>query len=527
MKIVQTYWSVPAARNAAQNVNGRNNGGWPSEKFHAFSWALSSLKFSEFYSDRTLYTDADGENWLINKLGLPYTNVITSLDHLNHFNPLLWAIPKIYVYGQQTTPFIHADGDVFIWRKFDEEFEKNDLIVQNFELDFPYYRDSIDQIIKHFKHIPAEIKHMLYRNETVQSVNAGVMGGQNYAFFQKFAAFVFEFIQRNIETVPMLDVGTSNTFFEQLLFYILAKREGLRIRPLMDDVDETFSKVLGFSSVPVLNTYIHTVGISKSKDFIFLELQARLKHEFPKVYNHIRQLYPERQNLYISSPNQAGQQTDNKSAFRITRERLGHFQNDTDCIEDQKLVELCEYLTDKEELSTAERLLNDAFQIEKSALEVSGNHHTPDRQLETLKNSIEKRVGLINSLTENSFLKIPFTLNTKCCQIIFLYYDLGEKFSIDDWPAINEKIDPYVRQDPKIYLVTYFHKKLEYTLLSGWDILLFYFENASISGKQLAEFIASGQTPFEYAENEIDNDIHNFIAQNFLCSPLLEPVFNN
>jgi hypothetical protein len=82
MKIVQTYWSAPATKNSKDDENGHNTGGWPSEKYHAFSRALSSLKFKQFYPERVLYVDKGGEDWLINKLGLYYSEVLCTLDSL-------------------------------------------------------------------------------------------------------------------------------------------------------------------------------------------------------------------------------------------------------------------------------------------------------------------------------------------------------------------------------------------------------------------------------------------------------------
>ena len=72
---------------------------------------------------------------------MPYTDVIVSLDCLNHYNPNLWALAKIKAYQMCKEPFIHVDGDVFIWTRIDECLKNHDLIVQNEETTSDYYRE--------------------------------------------------------------------------------------------------------------------------------------------------------------------------------------------------------------------------------------------------------------------------------------------------------------------------------------------------------------------------------------------------
>ena len=100
MKIIQTYWSQPTRKRILPGeTNGRPLGGWPNEKYHAISWALSCLQLTAFYDKVELYTDKEGERWLIDQCGLPYDEVRVELNCLDNFNHLLWAVPKIYTYS--------------------------------------------------------------------------------------------------------------------------------------------------------------------------------------------------------------------------------------------------------------------------------------------------------------------------------------------------------------------------------------------------------------------------------------------
>lgn len=128
--IVQSFWT-------GQQNTETNSFGWLSPKFHALSWALSSLQLSKFY-DVELYTDNNGCELLINKLQLPYKKVHVVLDELNHFHKDFWALPKIKTYSLQKEAFLHVDGDVFIWEKFPGKLLRSDIISQNLEITTEY-----------------------------------------------------------------------------------------------------------------------------------------------------------------------------------------------------------------------------------------------------------------------------------------------------------------------------------------------------------------------------------------------------
>src|ERR1700753_287037 len=125
MRVVQSLWS------ANQPDPFRFKAGWFAPEYHLMAWALSCLQLRQFYDDVVLYTDSQGARVLIDQLQLPYTEVVCDLDKINSYHPELWAAGKIYTYRQQQAPFIHVDGDVFIWKAFDEALLNADLIAQN------------------------------------------------------------------------------------------------------------------------------------------------------------------------------------------------------------------------------------------------------------------------------------------------------------------------------------------------------------------------------------------------------------
>ena len=110
MKICQTLW-------CGKKKLISDSFGWISPQHHLMAWSYSVLKLREFYKDLELYTDFEGKNILIDLLQLPYSKVHTDYEYID-INPNLWAYPKILTYNRQEEPFIHIDGDIFIWKKF-------------------------------------------------------------------------------------------------------------------------------------------------------------------------------------------------------------------------------------------------------------------------------------------------------------------------------------------------------------------------------------------------------------------------
>ena len=106
MRIVQTFWTLPAKSLDALA------GGWPSKRYLFMSWALSVLQLRQQYEELVLYTDTRGHYWLIEQIGLPYTQVDCSLNELSEAYTPIWSYCKLYVYGLQEAPFLLIDGDV-------------------------------------------------------------------------------------------------------------------------------------------------------------------------------------------------------------------------------------------------------------------------------------------------------------------------------------------------------------------------------------------------------------------------------
>lgn len=91
----------------------------------------------------------------------------------------MWAYSKIHTYSLQKEPFLHVDGDVFIWKPFDAALLNSSLIVQNREDNLSFYKHSINTIEKYAQIIPDWVSHL---KQSPSAYNVGIIGGNNIDF---------------------------------------------------------------------------------------------------------------------------------------------------------------------------------------------------------------------------------------------------------------------------------------------------------------------------------------------------------
>ncbi|WP_316801954.1 DUF6734 family protein [Pedobacter nototheniae] len=287
MQIIQSYWAC----NKKDILT--NQPGWVSPEYNLMSWALSCMQLNKYYQNVTLYCDKETKKILIDELKLPYANVCCELDSLNTYQPDLWALPKIYVYEKQTSPFLHVDGDVFIWEKFEEKLMRGNLIAQNLESATSYYEKIMQDLENHLSFFPKEILDERKKGNQILAYNAGIFGGNDYKFFNFYAKKAFDFVNKNILNLNEGLGGNFNIFFEQYLFYCLVKKQKKSVGVLLNQVigDNEYKGFGDFINVPYDKKYLHILGSYKKNEVVCLQLANRLRLDYPKYYYAIIDLY--------------------------------------------------------------------------------------------------------------------------------------------------------------------------------------------------------------------------------------------
>ena len=281
MKIVQTLWI-----SEKEKLPIYQNNGWLAPEYHWMSWALSCLQLSKFYNNVELYANAPAIDLLINHIHLPYS-VVNPVDGSLNIPDKAWALAKIYTYSLQHKPFLHVDGDVFIWERFNEALEQAPLVSQNVEIGFPFYSYFLEFIQRQFKYIPTVLKEDI--KQPVHSCNAGVIGGSDIDFFQLYTKQAIKLVLDNLNFIDLIDSSVLCMSFEQLLFYRLAQKQLKVIQYVHTNPvdDTTYPGFANFYEVPYKQKYIHTMGEFKRKKYVCDHLAKRLRKDYPVYYYRI------------------------------------------------------------------------------------------------------------------------------------------------------------------------------------------------------------------------------------------------
>lgn len=284
MKIIQSFWT------------GKHNDleysfGWLSSKYHYLSWILSCNQLRKYYDEVELFTDNLGYSILIEKLKLPYTKVHIVLDELNAYDDNLWALAKIKAYCTMNEPFLHVDGDVFIFEPFDKELMKTSIITQNIETTSKYYWDMWSKIKPELKFIPEIMEN--YNNQLhTKAYNMGVFGGNNISFIKKYTDASFDFVNKNKDSLTKINAYNFNIFFEQVLLYEISQKQNIKVNCLInEDIGDNEYKGFGnFEEVPEERRYLHLLGFYKKQELVCNKLSIYVQKYFPEYYEYLENL---------------------------------------------------------------------------------------------------------------------------------------------------------------------------------------------------------------------------------------------
>ncbi|MDB4919739.1 MAG: hypothetical protein JWQ54_1722 [Mucilaginibacter sp.] len=262
--------------------------GWLSCEYHWMSWALSCLQAKKTFGEVSLVTDLKGKQILIDQLQLPYSHVSTQLEGaLDHYHPSLWALAKIYTYSIQTGPFLHLDGDVFIWQKPDDKFLNSRLAAQNLDKNLEFYTNALNEINDHFIHIPSSLLKKSYEHRDVYGSNAGLLGGNDLEFFKTYCEQAFKFVDENKASLDKVNTGSLNFIFEQYLFCRLAAEANISVSYYGKMVDNpVFKDYIKFEDHPHTQM-VHPVGGFKKYHHVCDHVAKKLRNDYPDYYYRV------------------------------------------------------------------------------------------------------------------------------------------------------------------------------------------------------------------------------------------------
>lgn len=289
MKIIQTFWSGNQKTGSALNIKA----GWISPEFHWMSWTLSCLLLRRLYDRVELYTDEIGKKILIDILHLPYTDVHIVFDDSFNIHNELFSLAKIHTYSLQEEPFIHIDGDLFLWKPFSSSIHKADLISSNLEINLFFNREILLNTEKKLEFIPNYLRGV-GQHKNVYSSNAGIFGGKNLNFIKKYCDEASNFIELNKSELDEVNMVSLNFLFEQISLYYFSKEKRVPVTYYMTKpvIHPLYQEYIRFIDVPYVEM-VHLVGGCKRLPYVLNHLTKRLRLESPKYYYKIIKILQE------------------------------------------------------------------------------------------------------------------------------------------------------------------------------------------------------------------------------------------
>ncbi|MBO0932603.1 DUF6734 family protein [Fibrella aquatilis] len=277
MKFIQTLW-LPD--NVPQPLAYK--AGWLSAEYHWIGWALSCLLLRKQASEVALYATKAGQHILIDMLGLPYTDVHPlpeqALVHEGN-----WALAKLLTYRTQTAPFLHVDGDVFIWKQLPNSLLEAPLITQNAETDLNAYTLGL-------AFVREQLGMSAYEGSvsTTQAVayNAGILGGNDIQFLRQYAQTAIDLMAADeVDTQNRLSVSAYCMTFEQCLFAQLVAKADRSVATYFDSPVANIS-YFDFGDFLMMKPkgYWHLMGETKLNRYHLKMMSAELRTIAPATY---------------------------------------------------------------------------------------------------------------------------------------------------------------------------------------------------------------------------------------------------
>jgi len=289
MRAVWSFWSAP--------YRGYYHRLWFSERHHLLSWILSVRSAARHYSDTWLFTDNAGARVLVDALGLPFRHVDLRLEELHErsHDSQWWVLGKLMTYAAQTTPFLHLDSDVFLWKPLPADVTDAPIFAQNPEVF--YFEDQSLYRLEPFLTgierlggwLPPEWLWYAARRGN-RALCCGILGGHNLSFIQHYAKRAIEVIchRRNQPVWPTLGVRDNILVEQYFLAACLEYHRENRRRPVHKRLEAAYlfpSSADAFDPERATRAgYTHLIGDAKNDRQIADNLERRVRRQYPDDY---------------------------------------------------------------------------------------------------------------------------------------------------------------------------------------------------------------------------------------------------
>ena len=284
MKIIQSFYQIN------KKVCYFNGDGNDNYLINFYSSLLSYIKLNELYGDVTMYCNSYAYDNMLKYI--PYDNIIfNELDWINQDNyGNEWGLMKFHVFEQQKEPFMHIDGDVFLFNDLLSEFINNDNydgIVQSIDISSQvygaFYQSNVNKL-KELNVISKISDDLTLKYNGAIGYNNGVVGFKNMDFLKHYINTAKKLNElMNINTFK--NVNHQTMIFEQFNLYHAVINKNMNFHKVLSDelitefgINEAGSKI----------GYTHLLSGNKYVDYFVMLVRNKIINEYPEYEENIK-----------------------------------------------------------------------------------------------------------------------------------------------------------------------------------------------------------------------------------------------
>lgn len=259
---------------------GKGFAGFLTKRDHDMSLALSVMLARKHVGPVVIYTDAWGED-LLKPLNLPITKFHTDYKRAPDENTF-WARRKLVALAShQDLPFIHIDGDSFIWAPLpDRLINTKAPAVFQYREEYSHHKWYL-RAVKAVRHNVKGLPKWFNVAEDTRPYCCGFIYVPDRTFLVRW----IELANELLSNAGFRDYGVSHevelmcpmALVEQFTLSVLDKKTR-RPQTLLDYGSEV--------------KFTHTMGHIKRYPRVILQVERKLKQLFPEVFTHIDKLNP-------------------------------------------------------------------------------------------------------------------------------------------------------------------------------------------------------------------------------------------
>lgn len=200
-----------------------------------------------------------------------------------------WTMGKIETYGMQTHPFLHIDGDAFLF----DRVQENQVICQGLDFKLNYYQECVSRCKEAGCKFPDYFEDFIQIDDYSEiCYNTGVFGGSNVKATYDYAQSALKFVKDNNGAWEKLkNVKNESSLFA--IQEICVMVEQLFMTAYMRSINQKVTCIVpdGANFIKSDYSYIHLAGGFKKQPVFIGLMHEKMRSVFPGEYQRILEKY--------------------------------------------------------------------------------------------------------------------------------------------------------------------------------------------------------------------------------------------